>query len=62
MNKSHITAAALLVIVVALGLVGNSDIEAAQNSRSEYCDMVKLHKETNGQFGWPAYKGTEQCR
>lgn len=61
MNKSHITAAALLAVVVALGLVGNSDINAAESAMSEYCEMTTLYKETKGQYGWPAYKENVTC-
>lgn len=62
MNKSHFLAAALLAVVVALGLVGNSDINAAESAMSEYCEMTALHKETNGQYGWPEYKENVQCQ
>jgi len=26
-----------------------------------YCDMVQLYKKTNGEAGWPAYKGEAIC-
>lgn len=61
MNNSHFTAAALLAVVVALGIVGNSDINAEESAMSEYCGMTALHKETKGQYGWPAYKENVTC-
>ena len=30
-------------------------------SQREYCEMVGIYRDTQGQHGWPPYKGTEQC-
>jgi len=27
-----------------------------------YCEMVRVHKESKGEHGWPAYKGEEICK
>lgn len=50
------------MFVVALGVVGQSDYEEEQRQVDEYCSMVELFKQTNGEAGWPAYKGEEVCR
>ena len=52
----------LLVLVIAMGIVGQSDFEEAERQEAEYCEMVKLWKQTKGQAGWPAYNGEKMCR
>jgi len=49
-------------LLVAFGLVGQSDFEEEQRQAQEYCEMVKLWKATKGQAGWPAYDGERMCR
>ncbi len=46
-----------LVLILAFGLMGNMDKEEEERQQTQYCEMVKLYKETNGQAGWPAYNG-----
>lgn len=45
-----------------LGLVGKMDRVHEEQNASKYCEMVKIWKETNGKFGWPAYNGEEICK
>jgi hypothetical protein len=52
----------LIGLVIAMGIVGQSDMEEEQRQTDQYCDMVKLWKETRGQAGWPAYDGERMCR
>ena len=49
-------------LVIAMGIVGQSDFEEEQRQAQQYCEMVKLWKETRGQAGWPAYNGEGMCR
>ena len=51
-----------LGLLIAMGIVGHSDFEEAERQEAEYCEMVKLWKQTNGQAGWPAYNGEKMCR
>lgn len=51
-----------LGLIVAMGIVGQSDFEEEQRQQDEYCAMVKLWKKTNGQQGWPAYNGEGVCK
>lgn len=51
-----------LGLLIAMGIVGQSDFEEAERQEAEYCEMVKLWKQTNGQAGWPAYNGEKMCR
>lgn len=51
-----------LGLLIAMGIVGQSDFEEAERQQVEYCEMVKLWKQTKGQAGWPAYNGEGMCR
>jgi hypothetical protein len=53
---------AAIGLVIALGLVGQSDFEDEQAQAEQYCEMVKLWKQTKGQQGWPAYNGEGVCK
>jgi hypothetical protein len=53
---------AAISLVIALGLVGQSDFEDEQAQAEQYCEMVKLWKQTKGQQGWPAYNGEGVCK
>ncbi len=53
---------AVIGLIVAMGIVGQSDFEEAERQQAEYCDMVKLWKQTKGQSGWPAYNGEGICQ
>jgi len=46
-----------LVFLGMYGLVGTMDVEEEQLQQDRYCEMVQLYKDTNGEAGWPAYKG-----
>lgn len=56
----------ILFFVVALGIVGHFDHEAAEADLDNYCDMVALWKAdkaagipANERRGWPPFKGNE---
>jgi hypothetical protein len=53
---------AVIGIVIAMGIAGNMDAQEEERQHAEYCEMVKLWKETRGQAGWPAYDGERMCR
>lgn len=48
----------LVLLILALGTIGRMDFEDAIQSEKRYCNMVKLHKNTHGDAGWPDYKAT----
>lgn len=29
----------------------------AENQQAQYCEMVKIYRETKGRYGWPDYRG-----
>lgn len=53
---------AAIGLFIAMSIVGQSDLEEAERQQAEYCEMVKLWKQTKGQAGWPAYNGEKMCR
>lgn len=53
---------AFIAFIALAGIVGQSDFEEEQRQQDEYCAMVKLWKQTNGQQGWPAYNGEGVCK
>lgn len=52
----------VLLAIAAFGLVGHMDAEEEQRQAEQYCDMVKLWKESKGKAGWPAYDGERICK
>jgi hypothetical protein len=53
---------AIIGLIAAMGFVGHSDFEDEQAQAEQYCEMVKLWKQTKGQAGWPAYNGEGVCK
>lgn len=53
---------AFIGIIIAMGIVGHMDFQEEERQHAEYCEMVKLWKQTNGQAGWPAYNGERMCK
>ena len=53
---------AAIGLIAAMSFVGQSDLEEAERQQAEYCEMVKLWKQTKGQAGWPAYNGEGVCK
>ena len=49
-------------LLAAVGIVNTLDKRSEANELDLYCDMVQQFKDTNGQHGWPAYKGEMQCQ
>jgi hypothetical protein len=57
MKPSNVIIAGLIIIICGGVLSTTED----PNPDNEYCDMVELYKQSNGENGWPAYKGEEVC-
>ena len=45
-----------VLVICALGWVGEMDFEDALQADRQYCEMVRLYKETDGATGWPDYE------
>lgn len=56
------TVGTVVLLIALFGLAGRGDFEEEQRQVAEYCDMVQLFKDSNGQAGWPAYNGEEICK
>lgn len=49
---------AITAIISIFAVVGAGDYQEATEQQTVYCKMVKLHKDTNGESGWPDYQGS----
>jgi len=52
---------AIAWIFITMGIVGQADFEEAQRQADQYCKMVGLWEQTDGQAGWPAYDEGTDC-
>lgn len=52
----------VIFVLVLMGIAGHMDFQEEERQHAEYCEMVKLWKQTNGQAGWPAYNGEGTCK
>jgi len=50
-----------IFVLVLMGIAGHIDLQEEERQHAEYCETVKLWKQTNGQSGWPAYDGERMC-
>ncbi len=49
------------LLLTAWAIASESDYQEEQAQTNLYCTMITLHKETGGEYGWPAYQGEEIC-
>ena len=45
------------LFLAMLSIVGNMNAEDKKQERERYCEMLDIWNETDGQYGWPPYKG-----
>ena len=45
------------LFLAMLSIVGNMEAEDKRQERERYCQMLGIWNETDGQYGWPPYKG-----
>jgi len=60
MTERVLIGAILAVCLVALYVTAPEQSEAERQAE-EYCEMVEIWDNTNGDAGWPPYKGREGC-
>ena len=41
--------------------ITSGDQSDAERQAERYCEMVEIWDQTNGDSGWPPYKGREEC-
>ena len=49
-----VVGAALTLTAALYGIATTED----PNPDREYCEMVRVYQQTQGEYGWPPYKGT----
>jgi len=52
-----------IICIVMFAMIGmstsqTSDLALLQDANTEYCEMVELWNNSNGDLGWPDYKNT----
>jgi len=47
-------------LISSILLASASDSQLEQDSEQNYCEMVALYQQSNGDLGWPDYKNTYQ--
>jgi len=52
--------ATLAALLAGLYLISGDQSEA-ERQFEQYCEMVQIWHDTNGESGWPPYKGEDQC-
>ena len=52
-----------LLCLVLISKIANDNKSEADIQLEQYCEMNDIRIESNGEFGWPDFKGTyeEQC-
>lgn len=45
-----------LAVAFLTGIAGLDSHDDLQQQQDLYCEMVAIHKDTGGQYGWPDYK------
>ena len=45
------------LFLAMLSIVGNMEAEDRRQERDRYCQMLDIWNETDGEYGWPPYKG-----
>lgn len=46
--------------IVVLGVISDDRTDDLAQQQELYCEMVAIHKDTGGQYGWPDYKHIAQ--
>ncbi|AIM40623.1 hypothetical protein [Vibrio phage VpKK5] len=47
-----------MLVIGAVALVMAMDFQDEVHEKEHYCSMVEAFVETDGEYGWPDYKGT----
>jgi len=64
MDERKVAILGLGFLLIALGIAGEGDQEAYEEQAKNYCEMVALYQRTDGENGWPDYRGNaaEVCK
>jgi len=59
--KGILYAMAAAAFLGVMAVIGNMEAEDRETARQHYCEMLEIWEETDGEYGWPPYKGKDQC-
>jgi len=60
--KNTMYALGAAAFLAMMSVVGNMEAQDRQAERENYCEMVGIWDDTNGEYGWPPYDGREECQ
>jgi len=60
--KSIIYALGAAAFIGMMAMVGNMQAQDRKAELENYCEMVAIWDESNGEYGWPPYDGREECQ
>jgi hypothetical protein len=49
------------IVVAGVAIIGAQDVRDHEEADRLYCEMVAIHDSSNGEYGWPAYRGQGVC-
>jgi hypothetical protein len=49
------------LFIAALVALSTQDVQDFTAEDRLYCEMVAIHDSSNGEYGWPAYRGRILC-
>ena len=55
--KAILYALGAALFLAMMSIVGNMNAEDKKAERDRYCEMLEIWEETDGEYGWPPYKG-----
>lgn len=56
MDERMLAVGLLGLFLIGLAITGEGDMREAQTQSKEYCEMVELYIQSDGENGWPDYK------
>lgn len=53
MKTNLLATIAVLILLAAMAWVGKQESDLAADDHAHYCEMIRIHKESRGAYGWP---------
>jgi hypothetical protein len=60
--KAALYAVGAAAFLAMMSWVGNMEAQDRKAELENYCEMVAIWDESNGEYGWPPYDGREGCQ
>ena len=61
-DAAILAGAVVFAVLVILALIDKSDAPYRERMTSQYCELVRIYRATNGRHGWPDYRGEYERR